>query len=121
VTPVGRSQSELSPSESPLAQSLTASHEPGTGLAQLPAHHSSVSYPLFSRIKGALVDFALLMLPSSLFRRVGIRIITFEAWSGFTRHRPKQSCYEASAQPVTQQSRLSATGPIAPIWGDFLH
>ena len=59
------------------------------------------------------------VLPSPLHRRVGIRIATFEACSGFTRvtarwlaQPPKGDlCHKAPARSVTQTSRLSATRP----------
>jgi hypothetical protein len=70
-----------------------------------------------------------LVLPSPLFRRVGIRIITFEACSGFTRYGPLDRstakgglCHEASAQPVALPSRSPATRPIDNyLGGTFLH
>jgi hypothetical protein len=68
--------------------------------------------------------------PSPNGRRVGIRIVTFEACSGFTRvtaRRIAQSpkgglCHEAPARPVARPSRSSATGSIdnSP-GGIFLH
>ena len=56
--------------------------------------------------------------PSPLWRRVGIRITTFETCSDFTHvtarsiaQPPKDGlCHEAPAQPVTQPNRSSATG-----------
>jgi hypothetical protein len=59
------------------------------------------------------------MRPSPNLGRVGVRILTFEACSGFTRvtarwiaQPPKGGlCRKASAQPVTQPSRLPATRP----------
>src|SRR5262249_14714755 len=58
--------------------------------------------------------------PSPNGRRVGIRIDTFEACSGFTRVTARRIaqpprgdlCHEAPALPVTQPSRSSASGPI---------
>ncbi len=64
---------------------------------------------------------SLLVLPSPNLRRVGIRIITFEACSGFTHvtarwiaQPPKAGglCHEAPARPVALPSRSSATRPI---------
>jgi hypothetical protein len=57
------------------------------------------------------------VLPSPLHRRVGIRIATFEACSGFTRvtarwlaQPPKGGlCHKAPARSVARASRLSAT------------
>ena len=61
-----------------------------------------------------------LMQPSPIGRRVGIRIVTFEACSGFTHVTARQIaqppygdlCHEAPTQPVTRPSRSLATGPI---------
>ena len=61
-----------------------------------------------------------LMQPSPIGRRVGIRIVTFEACSGFTHVTARQIaqppygdlCLEAPTQPVTRPSRSLATGPI---------
>ena len=68
--------------------------------------------------------------PSPNGRRVGIRIVTFEACSGFTHvtarriaQPPKGDlCHEAPALPVTRLSRSSASGSIdnSP-GGIFLH
>jgi hypothetical protein len=66
--------------------------------------------------------------PSPNDRRVGIRIRTFEACSGFTHvtaHRIAQSpqgdlCHEAPALPVTRPSRSSATRLIDNSLGGFL-
>jgi hypothetical protein len=63
-------------------------------------------------------------------RRVGIRIVTFEACSGFTHvtarriaQPPKGDlCHEAPALPVTRTSRSSATRPIDnSLGGTLLH
>src|SRR5260221_12569369 len=73
---------------------------------------------------------SLLMQPSPNGRRVGIRIVTFEACSGFTHvtarriAQPAQGdlCHEAPALPVTRTSRLSATRSIDnSLAGFFLH
>src|SRR6202171_999474 len=61
-------------------------------------------------------------------RRVGIRIVTFEACSGFTHvtarriaQPPKSGlCHEAPAQPVTRPNRSSATRSIDNSLGGFL-
>jgi len=68
--------------------------------------------------------------PSPSSRRVGIRIVTFEACSGFTHvtarwiaQSPKGGlCHEAPTRSVTRPSRSSATGSIdnSP-GGFFLH
>ena len=69
------------------------------------------------------------MLPSPNDRRVGIRIRTFEACSGFTRYGPSDRSaaqgdlyHEAPTQPVTRLSRSLATGSIDNYpGGTFLH
>jgi hypothetical protein len=61
-----------------------------------------------------------LMQPSPIGRRVGIRIVTFEACSGFTHVTARRIaqppygdlCREAPTQPVTRPSCSLATGPI---------
>ncbi len=68
--------------------------------------------------------------PSPNGRRVGIRIVTFEACSGFTRVTARRIaqppigdlCHEAPTHAVTRTSRSSATGSIdnSP-GGFFLH
>ena len=56
-----------------------------TGLPRCPLHPSGVPCPLPRRIERVHVSIASPSTrPSPLFRRVGIRIITFEACSGFT-------------------------------------
>jgi hypothetical protein len=71
-----------------------------------------------------------LMQPSPYGRRVGIRIVTFEACSGFTHVTARRIaqppigdlCHEAPTHAVTCTSRSSATGSIdnSP-GGFFLH
>ena len=57
----------------------------GTGLPRLPHHPSSVPCPLPRRIERVRSSIASpLVQPSPNLRRVGIRIITFEACSDFT-------------------------------------
>jgi hypothetical protein len=68
--------------------------------------------------------------PSPSSRRVGVRIVTFEACSGFTHVTARRIaqpprgdlCHEAPARAVTRTSRSSATGSIdnSP-GGIFLH
>ena len=94
-------------------------------------HLSDVPCPLPRRIERVRVSIASpLVLPSPFDRRVGIRIVTFEACSGFTRvtarriaQPPKGDlCHEAPTHAVTRTSRSSATGSIdnSP-GGFFLH
>jgi hypothetical protein len=62
---------------------------PGRVSPDYPHHHSSVPCPLPRRIERVRSSISSPpVLPSPLFRRVGIRIITFEACSGFTRYGP---------------------------------
>ena len=96
-----------------------------------PHHPSNVPCPLPRRIERVRVSIASPpVLLSPLFRRVSIRIITFEACSGFTlvtarwiAQPPKATpCHEASTRPVTRYSRSSATRPIDNyLGGTFLH
>ena len=67
------------------------------------------------------------VLPSPNGRRVGIRIVTFEACSGFTRYGlPDRStaqgglCHEASTRPVTRPSRSLASRLIDNYLGEIL-
>jgi hypothetical protein len=61
-----------------------------------------------------------LMQPSPIGRRVGIRIVTFEACSGFTHVTARRIaqppygdlCREAPTQPVARPSCSLATGAI---------
>ena len=86
-----------------------------TGLPRLPASPFRRAVPTTPADRaGAYVDY-FPAHPNG--RRVGIRIVTFEACSGFTHvtacriARPPSSglCHEASTRPVTQTSRSSAT------------
>src|SRR5262245_55634538 len=94
-------------------------------------HPSDVPCPLPRRIELVVMSIASpLTRPSPNGRRVGIRIVTFEACSGFTHvtarriaQPPKGDlCDEAPALPVTRLSRSSASGSIdiSP-GGIFLH
>ena len=87
--------------------------------------------PLPRRIKRVRLSIASpLTRPSPNGRRVGIRIVTFEACSGFTHVTARQIaqpptgdlCHEAPTHAVTRTSRSSATGSIdnSP-GGFFLH
>src|SRR5262245_47005043 len=100
-------------------------------LRPLLSHPTDVPRPLPRRIERVLMSIASpLMLPSPNGRRVGIRIVTFEACSGFTHvtaHRIAQPpkgdlCHEAPTHAVACTSRSSATGSIdnSPC-GIFLH
>ena len=86
-----------------------------------PNHLSDVPCPLPRRIERVRVSIASpLTRPSPNGRRVGIRIVTFEACSGFTRVTARQIaqppkgdlCHEAPALPVARPSRSSATRSI---------
>src|SRR5207253_7274439 len=90
-------------------------------------HLFNVPRLLPRRIERVLMSIASpLMLPSPNGRRVGIRIVTFEACSGFTHvtarriaQPPKGDlCHEAPARAVTRTSRSSATGSIDNSPGD---
>src|SRR6202043_3126922 len=96
-----------------------------------PNHLSDVPCPLPRRIERVRVSIASpLMQPSPNGRRVGIRIVTFEACSGFTRVTARRIaqpprgdlCHEAPARAVARTSRSSATGSVdnSP-GGFFLH
>ena len=94
-------------------------------------HPTDVPCPLPRRIERVRVSIASpLMQPSPNGRRVGIRIVTFEACSGFTHvtarwiaQPPKSGlCHEAPALPVTRPNRSSATRSIDnSLGGIFLH
>ncbi len=82
-----------------------------TGLPRCPLHPSGVPCPLPRRIERVHVSIASPSVrPSPFCRRVGIRISTFEACSGFTRvtarriAQPAQGGlrHEASIRPVAQ-------------------
>jgi len=95
------------PSWPPPVATLRPLPSPMTGLPRLPEPpFSDVPRPLPRRIKRVLVSIASpLMQPSPNGRRVGIRIVTFEACSGFTRvtaHRiaqPPKATFVARLQP----------------------
>jgi hypothetical protein len=85
-------------------------------------------YP--GRITWVRVSIASPRMQPSPNRRVGIRIVTFEACSGFTtRYGPPDRsaaqgdlCHEAPALPVTRPSRSSASRSIDNcLDGFFLH
>ena len=94
-------------------------------------HLSDVPCLLPRRIERVRVSIAsLLMQPSPNGRRVGIRIVTIEACSGFTRVTARRDrsaaqgglCREAPTRPVTRPSRSPASGPIDNYpGGTFLH
>ena len=96
-----------------------------------PHHTSGVPCPLSRRIERSHASIASPSVrPSPFCRRVGIRVSTFEACSGFTRITARRDCStaqgglrnEAPAKTVTRPSRSSATGSIdnSP-GGTFLH
>jgi hypothetical protein len=90
---------------------------PMTGLPRLPEPLSDVPSPLPRRIKRVHVSIASpLMQPSPNGRRVGIRIVTFEACSGFTRVTARRI-----AQPpkVTFVTRLQPSGYPAKLLVSF--
>jgi hypothetical protein len=84
-------------------------------------HLSDVPCPLPRRIKQVRVSIASpLVQPSPIGGRVGIRIVTFEACSGFTRVTARQIaqppkgdlCREAPARSVTPPTCSPASGII---------
>ena len=90
-----------------------------------------VPHPLPRRIERVRMSITSpLTRPSPNGRRVGIRIVTFEACSGFTHVTARRIaqpptgdlCHEAPTHAVTRISRSSATGSIdnSP-GGFFLH
>ena len=103
-----------------------------TGLPRLPEPPFQRAVPTTPADRaGARVDcFPRSLEPSPNGRRVGIRIVTFEACSGFTHVTARRIaqpptgdlCHEAPALAVTRTSRSSATGSIdnSPD-GTFLH
>ncbi len=115
---------------------------PGATWRPLPSHYdgsppitritfSDVPCPLPRRIERVRVSIASpLTRPSPNGRRVGIRIVTFEACSGFTHVTARRIaqppygdlCHEAPALAVARPSCSSATGSIdnSP-GGIFLH
>ena len=94
-----------------------------------PNHLSNVPCPLPRRIEWVRMSIASpLARPSPNGRRVGIRIVTFEACSGFTHVTARRIaqpptgdlCHEAPTHAVTRISRSSATGSIDNSPGGFL-
>src|SRR5262249_12915357 len=84
----------------------------------LPDHLSDVPCPLPRRIEQVRVSIASpLMQPSPNGRRVGIRIVTFEACSGFTRvtaHRiaqPPKATFVTRLQPFRSPGRAACQLP----------
>ena len=96
-----------------------------------PRHPSSVLCPLPRRIERLLVSITSpFTRPSPHFGRVGIRIMDFEACSGFTHvtarriAQPPKAAFvtRAPALPVTRPNRSSATRSIDnSLGGIFLH
>ncbi len=75
-----------------LKTTLRPQPSPRTGLPRLPGTPFRRAVPTTPADRaGASVDFSPLVLPSPNGRRVGIRIVTFEACSGFTLLRPAGS------------------------------
>ena len=69
-------------------------------------HPSDVPCPLPRRIKRVRVSIASpLMLPSPFDRRVGIRLVTFEACSGFT---------HVTARRIAQQPKAAFVAGLRP-------
>src|SRR5258708_39488332 len=111
----------------------TSTFYPRTGRVSpdYPNHLSDVPCLLPRRIERVRVSIASpLMQPSPNGRRVGIRIVTFEACSGFTHFTARRIaqppknvlCHEAPALPVTRPNRSSATRSIDnSLGGIFLH
>ena len=94
---------------------------PLTGLPDYPNHLSDVPCPLPRRIERVRVSIASpLMLPSPFDRRVGVRIVTFEACSGFTHvtarriAQPPKAAFVTRLQPrrLPGRDRSSATRSI---------
>jgi hypothetical protein len=90
---------------------------------------SDVPCPLPRRIERVHMSIASpLTRPSPNGRRVGIRIVTFEACSGFIRVTARRIaqppigdlCHEAPTRAVAHASRSSATGLIDNSPGGFL-
>jgi hypothetical protein len=83
-----------------------------------PNHHPDVPCPLPRRIKRVRVSIASpLMQPSPIGRRVGIRIVTFEACSGFTHvtahriARPPKATFVTRLQPFRSPGRATRQLP----------
>jgi hypothetical protein len=74
-----------------------------TGLPRYPHHHSGVPCPLPRRIRRVHLSIASPSVrPSPFCRRVGIRISTFEACSGFTRVTARRIAQPPKAAFVTR-------------------
>ena len=103
---------------------------PMTGLPRLPEPPFRRAVPTTPADRaGARVDcFPRSLEPSPNGRRVGIRIVTFEACIGFTRVTARRIAQPPKvtfvtrlrAQPVTRPSRSSASGPIDNYPGEIL-
>ncbi len=90
------------------------------GLPRYPSHLSNVPCPLPRRIRQVHVSIASLsVLPSPLFRRVGIRIITFEACSGFTHVTARWIAQPPMAAFVTRLRPRQLPGEIARLLPDL--
>ena len=77
--------SELPPEPPPVRDVEAATLAPDRVSPDYPNHPSDVPCPLPRRIERVCVSIASpLMQPSPNGRRVGIRVVTFEACSGFT-------------------------------------
>ena len=78
-----------------------------TGLPHYPNHLSDVPCPLPRRIERVRVSIASpLMQPSPNGRRVGIRVVTFEACSGFT-HVTARQIAQPPKRPLSRGSSPS--------------
>jgi hypothetical protein len=87
---------------------------PMTGLPDYPNHLSDVPCPLPRRIERVLVSIASpLMQPSPNGRRVGIRIVTFEACSGFTHVTARRVAQPPKATFVTRLRPFRSPGRAA--------
>ena len=76
-----------------------------------PHHLSDVPCPLPRRIERVLMSITSpLMQPSPNGRRVGIRIVTFEACSGFTRITARRIAQPPKATPRLREGRLLSRG-----------
>ncbi len=87
---------------------------PLTGLPDCPNHLSDVPCPLPRRIERVLVSIASpLLQPSPNGRRVGIRIVTFEACSGFTHVTARRIAQPPNATLVTRLRPFRLPGRAA--------
>src|SRR6476646_8645541 len=103
----------LPPWPSPSA-TLRPLPSPLTGLPRFTNHLSDVPCPLPRRIERVRVSIASpLMLPSPFDRRVGIRIVTFEACSGFTHVTARQIAQPPKAAFVTRLQPCRLPGRTA--------